>query len=364
LAKQKAAFLEKPEPKWYQADHKTWEAEKKSFADKEADLASRLSSLDAEMEAIRTRIKKAPPSLTPSTSETQTIERIRYTAKEIQSIIKLQLDNIRLELAAVNKDLEKINPKRDIISEPRALLMAKAKYTHNEEQLLTAMKKEIDQESVRLIKAKEEYETERAKLPAEAPKWYFDKQIVAAYNAQKQKVDTLLSVLTSRERANAEKLASYTSRSAALSAKLSSPLAKAEIEKIKNNILAKNAPIAKRYETLIARRKALTTSKSKLEATKKSIVLQVGYDSLRAKSSHKPERTYSVKASGGAGAGSSSASGKAHNPAAIIAAAFNGDAKAVPLVISIEDHEEYDFAAMTPDQIQTAMAKIRMEQSM
>ncbi len=175
-----------------------------------------------------------------------------------------------------------------------------------------------------------------------------------------------------RQNANEAKRAINQKHIADLAAKCSAPEAQGQIEKIMKNILADNQPKAKHYSELKQKRSSLISAKSDLETLKKSVDLWVIHDSLYSKQKHKSERKYTLRSTapnsfggGISGSGqSSSANSKLPLPVQIIVNAFQGDAKAVPLVVSIHGNEEYDFYAMTPEQIEMVLTKIKIEQSL
>lgn len=294
LESDQKAFEQKPIPTPYSFERVAWTKEQIALQDKTKALDHREKSTIEEISTIKNSIKSQETSAPiaqqqpiHSTTKETTIE---FTAREAQEILSAEIKSLQSEYNMTKRESDALL--KEIISEPRALEMAKARF-------LGADLKAVKEEKAKI--AKETTNIENAKLEYNKAKKEFDQlkkphvfQSSTNYNEQKFNVESMYEKIKDRE----SKLALLKTKNETtfhnLDKKATTPEAIIKIEAIKNSILKENKPKSDLYNKIQGELKTINIKLTSLKEQEKYLG-KLSKQDLGKKAKTKHEHVYKVK---------------------------------------------------------------------
>lgn len=367
LLAEKTQFETKRKPKFFDPAYDVWKKESDVLQHKETVINEKETAIDEKITAIKNVVydpQELEKSL-PSSIEKTDIQKLQFTAREIQSLIHETLDSLISERNQINAQIKKLE--HNIVDYPRAFEMAKNKFVKGAYKTLRAdqcnLAKEAELLKNDISKYTERLNAFKRKKHLEFFKPQTEKNV---YEQERKDLELLNSSIKSRQASIALRQSELSQKRTELDTKCSTSEAKSHIEKITQNIITASNPTSAEITHLQQKRTAITQKIDALTTTKKSIDSQVKYDEVISGKIKKQPVEYKLrnKAPLLHSSGGCTTQNNLPNPAQIIANAISGDSYAVPLIARIVDGEEYNFSAMTPEQIETAIAKIKIQQTL
>ena len=207
-----------------------------------------------EIRRLAKQIEKMAAKIEEMKKEEVRIERdekkeVNVSIGEIKAICTARINAIKEELYALHQERKEFE--KTIVSEERAELMAKSRYTQGESKAVTKEAREIDEMRTKFKAARDAYKAKPE------PKFYQ----LEAKREHKQEGERLVNW----KQDLAQKVAAHKARADALEDRLGTPEAKAKIAEIKTQILAQNA------EEHVPKLTAVTDKIEKLTVEKKSL---------------------------------------------------------------------------------------------
>jgi len=318
------------------------------------------------------------PPITPKTelqtnsdntiSSNDNIERIRFTARKISSILDLQIKALTEQISVITPQIETIKNSNSVYTDAQAYNMAKNNFVQRGFSKLRSENQEIKKVLERITKDREYTKNEMAKFNA-----IKDQSIISNINTgnlfenKLKDLDAKEQELNQRKKANERKTAD-------LEARCGTSIAKSQIRKIADQILKDNKPQRDIYNHLCTEKDNLSKSLGHLNKLKTAADKQATLDRTYTDKVNKPEvkwelnntKTSSKKPGLGGGTGGSRSNDQnaMAEMAKAIAAHFANDSKIAALRAYTDDEENEDWGMLTEEQKETLMAKMRIERSM
>ena len=278
-----------------------------------------------------------------------------------------KLSELKKELNAIDYALKKNS--ENYISTSTALEMAKIEFVgtplHEAQREKNAIK--LEEKYIQTNKddySKNSYTFSKLKKP----EWYENS---SSYKEKERELKKEYETIAKREADLSIRKINNDRQFELIEIKCKTPIACSEIEKMAQKLLTNNKPFADRKSTLIADQKEIETEIKTFSIMRSTFEKAMKNETARNKKDKKPEIVFIARVKVIEGRGHSCGSGNNAPEKGLLAALASTLGAILPknqavgglgaINLHLDDEEEYDFSAMTPEQIETAMREISIK---
>ena len=384
LTDQQEAFAKKAEPNiLFTSAYTEWAKEKEqlqhagiALLEKERANENCIATLREEIASVNSKSNEQEQTGKETNLPEELAKTIQITAAQARAAIEYEISSIRASLRTVENEL--VTMTAQVISEVKAQAMAKglvlksvvgAKYDEIKNEA-----SQIKKEQARITAAKEQLSQKTKEFTAlNKPGLLASAAVKEDYQKLKQEIQESNGDIVSRQDVLRERITKYEQAMEKIQALTTKPEVQEKIQARYLAIMGKNQSVTRSVEELTGKKNSLSAELKELTGMKTTLDKKVRVDVAAARKTGS-ESQYRVsvdgkgkatpstgKGAGGGGGGSSSKQNEQTNAAKVLASILRDDPKLVALTARSEK-EQIDFAAMSPEEIEMALAKIEREQ--